>query len=459
MSGESERLKEQVELIREVFGYIDRFKNSTFVIKIDCAIIGHPYFPILVKDLVLLHRMGVRVVLVPGAKRRIDEILTQYGLPWKTVDGTRVSTEEQIPFIKMAAFDVANKVMTLLAENNTNAIIGNWVRARALGVREGVDFGHTGSVEKIKAELVLNVLDQGMIPIFPCIGWSLSGRPYNISSDELAVRLSQELGAQKLFFVVDFEGIHRSRYRVPEEINTAEGGQVSRMNLSEVEKFLQQNAGRREDPAVGLLYLARQACRGGVERVHIIDGRVEGVILKEIFSNLGFGTMVYANQYENIRPMERRDIPEVLRIMEPFVEREILVPRSEEQLERSLADFVVYEVDSTLHGCGALHPFPPGTGAAAGAGEIAGIAVNESYAQLGIGRKIVSYLLQRAAGARLRRVFALTTQTADWFAQLGFRPGGVEDLPPARRSTYNRRRNSRVLVYDLEEQPPSGPPT
>ncbi len=441
---DSERLKQQVDLIREVFGYIDRFKGNTFVIKIDYAIIGHPHFPILVKDLVLLHRMGIRIVLVPGAKQRIDEILTQYGIEWRAVGGIRISTEEQVPFIKMAAFDVANKVMTLLAENDTNAIIGNWVRARGLGVRDGIDFQQTGSVEKVKAGLVANVLDQGMIPIFPCIGWSLAGRPYNISSDELACRLSQELAAQKLFFVVDFEGLHRDHYQVPDEVGISEEGQVSRMTLTEVERFLQKNAGRKDDPALTLLELARQAGRGGVERVHIIDGRVEGVILKEIFSNLGFGTMVYADQYENLRPMERRDVAEVLRIMEPFVEREVLVPRTEEQLERALADFVVYEVDNTLHGCGALHPMSEATG------EIAAIAVTESYAQLGIGKKIVSYLLRRAAGARMRRVFVLTTQTADWFLQLGFRPGGVEDLPARRRETYNRRRNSRVLVYELE---------
>jgi amino-acid N-acetyltransferase len=448
---DGERLKEQVDLIREVFGYIDRFKNKTFVIKIEYDIISHPHFPILVKDLALLHRMGIRIVLVPGARQRIDEILCGYSIPWQTVAGTRISTPESIPFIKMAAFDVANRVMTLLTENNTNAIIGNWVRARSLGVRGGVDYQDSGSVEKIKTGLVVNVLDQGMIPIFPCIGWSISGKPYNISSNELAATLSQELAAEKLFFVVGFEGIHRSRYQVPEEIVPSEEGQISRMTLSEVERFLQLNPDREDDPAVELLRLARQACYGGVERVHIIDGRVEGVILKEIFSNLGFGTMVYANKYENIRPMERRDIPEVLRVMEPFVQREVLVSRTEEQLERVLADFVVYEVDNTIHGCGALHGMSPEMG------EIAGIAVDESFAQLGIGRKIVSYLLKRAAGAGLRRTFVLTTQTADWFLQMGFRPGEVADLPPARRGTYNRKRNSRVLLYNLTGEEEAGP--
>lgn len=446
---DSERLKEQVDLIREVFGYIDRFKGGIFVIKIDCDIIGHPHFPILVKDLVLLHRMGIRIVLVPGAKQRIDEILTQYGIEWQTADGVRISSEEQIPFIKMAAFDVANKVMTLLAENDTNAIIGNWVRARGLGVRDGTDFLQTGSVEKVKAGLVRNVLEQGLIPIFPCIGWSLSGRPYNISSDELACRLSQELGARKLFFVVDFEGLRRDRYQMPEEIGGGEEGQVSRLTVAEAERLLQRNVERRTEPPLLLLGLAVQAARGGVERVHVIDGRVEGVILKEIFSNLGFGTMVYADQYENLRPMERRDIPEVLRLMEPFVRREILVPRSEEQLERALSAFVVYEVDNTLHGCGALHVIPASGEKTPASGEIAAIAVNEGYAQLGIGKKIVTYLLRSAAEAGLRRVFALTTQTTDWFLQLGFRPGGLEDLPPTRRETYNRRRNSRILVYEL----------
>ena len=150
------KLAEQVELIRQVFGYVDQFKDKIFVIRIDGEIIMDPLFPVLVRDLALLHRVGIRIILVPSAHTRIDQILTKYGMDWDTVGGVRVSSAQAIPFIKMAAFDVSNRVMTLLAESRLDAVIGNWVRARAIGVRDGVDFQETGRVDKLKGDISLD---------------------------------------------------------------------------------------------------------------------------------------------------------------------------------------------------------------------------------------------------------------------------------------------------------------
>ena len=164
-----------------------------------------------------------------------------------------------------------------------------------------------------------------------------------------------------------------------------------------------------------------------MRRVHILNGSLEGDILKEIFSNRGSGTMIYANQHGNIRPMTASDIPEVLRVMQPFVERGALMARREEDLLEHCEDFAVYDVDGLVHACGALYRYPENQG------EIAGIAVDETYTGMGIGKKIVSYLLNRACSLKLDRVFALTTQTGDWFQQLGFRKAEVGDLPALRR--------------------------
>ncbi|MFW6251551.1 MAG: amino-acid N-acetyltransferase, partial [Alkalispirochaetaceae bacterium] len=183
-------IQEQVDLIREVFTYTHRFAGKTFVFHIDNKVIDTPLFAPLVKDLVLLHQAGIHVVLVPGARQRIDQVLTQYGLGWERIRGVRVATPEQIPFIKMAAFDVANTLLTTLSEHRTNAVLGNWVRARAIGVDGGVDFQHAGRVERVQLDLLRTVLQDGLIPIFPCIGWSGSGQPYNISSRELATSIS-----------------------------------------------------------------------------------------------------------------------------------------------------------------------------------------------------------------------------------------------------------------------------
>ncbi len=438
-------MKEQVDLIREAFGYIHRFQGKTFVIKIDYSIISHPIFPILVKDLVHLKKMGIRIVLIPGAKERIDEILSQYGITWKSEANIRISTPEAIPFIKMAAFDVANKIMTLLAENKINAVIGNWVRARSLGVRDGVDFQSTGTVEKIELNLIDKVLAEGLIPIFPCIGWSSTGNPYNISSNELAAILSRELQAAKLFFVTEFGGLNKKEYKIPDNITISEEGLLSRLNLHEAEEFLKLNTGDEQKSGLEVVALALTVCRGGVSRAHIVDGRIEGVILEEIFSNLGSGTMIYSNQYENIRPMEPGDTAQVLRLMQPFFEKGLLLLRSEQEMLADCGDYVLYEVDGTIHGCGALHIY------AQGQGEIAGIAVDNKYAHLGIGNKIVAFLLEKARRLSLTRIFALTTQASDWFLQLGFEQGEVNELPEKKRELYDRSRDSRILIYNFPE--------
>jgi len=160
-------LKEQVEIIRQAFGYINQFKGQTFVIKLESSLISHPLFPLLVRDVVLLHRMGINVILVPGARDRINEVLKKYAIRCKTVNGVRVSPPEAIPLIKMAAFDVTNKIMTMLAENGANGVIGNWVRAKSIGVRNGIDFQSSGIVEKVQVDIVNKVLTEGIIPIFP----------------------------------------------------------------------------------------------------------------------------------------------------------------------------------------------------------------------------------------------------------------------------------------------------
>jgi amino-acid N-acetyltransferase len=441
---ESHKLQEQVELIREVFEYIHRFQGKTFVIKIDCSLMDRPFFPLLLRDLVLLHRQGIRIVLVPGAKQRIDEILSRYAVRWETVGGVRVTTAEAIPFVKMAAFDVSNRLMTQLAANSADGVIGNWVKARSLGVRKGLDYQHTGSVERIEVDIVRKVLAEGLVPILPNIGWNAAGTPYNVSSNELACVVGRTLAAEKLFFISDHRGVIGGQYKLPRGTPVSDEGVVTHLSVAEAQKLLEKNPAG--DPMLELVQLACLACQGGVSRVHIVNGEIEGVVLKEIFSSVGCGTMVYANEHENVRPMRRADIPEVLSLMRPFIEKEVLVERREEDLAGRLGDFVVYEVDGLIHACGALHR----SGEDPQRAEVAAVAVDETYAGFGVGRRIVSYLLERARELGLRQAYVLTTQTADWFVQFGFREGGVEDLPEDRRRQYDRQRNSRVLLLDLK---------
>jgi amino-acid N-acetyltransferase len=440
--------REQVDLIREVFYYQNRFDGKTIVLKIDYPILNAPHFPQLLKDLAMLRATGIEIILVPGAREWIDAVLKEYDTESAYVDGIRIATQDSIPFIRMAAFDVANRLMTLLTAFQANAVIGNFVRARGIGVIDGVDFQNSGRVDKILNEPLQQILDQGMIPIFPCIGWNAAGKPYNLSSDDIAVAVAEALQAEKLFFVTDSDGVMETRFKLPAGLVKNSDGLVARLSLEEAEEVLRLNAGN-PDPDLKYLALALTACRKGTERAHVVDGRLEGAILREIFSNLGIGTMIYGNNdYESIRPMRADDIGDVLRLMEPLVREGILVTRSEDELTARHGDFVVYSIDDVVHACGALHDYGEGQG------EIAAIATNPVYSHLSMGRKIVSYLVEKAARIGMTRVFVLTTRTIDWFEQLGFVEADFASLPARKGETYNHARKSRIFALDLKDRKP-----
>jgi len=439
--------REQVDLIREVFYYQNRFDGKTIVLKIDYPILNEPHFPQLLKDLAMLRATGIEILLIPGAREWIDAVLKEYDIESEYKDGIRIATQDSIPFIRMAAFDVANRLMTLLTAFQANAVIGNFIRARGIGVVNGVDYQNSGRVEKILKEPLQQILDQGMIPIFPCIGWNAAGKPYNLASDDIAMAVAEALQAEKLFFVTDSDGFMDTRFTLPPGLVKNSDGRVARLSLEEAEEVLRLNSSN-PDPDLKYLALALAACRKGTERAHVVDGRMEGAILREIFSNLGIGTMVYGNDYESIRPMKAEDIGDVLRLMQPLVEEGILINRSENDLMNRQADFVVYSIDDVVHACGALHDFGEGQG------EIAAIATNPVYKHLSMGRKIVSYLVVKAATLGMTRVFALTTQTVDWFEHLGFVETNLDSLPGKKRSMYNHARKSRILALELKDRKP-----
>jgi amino-acid N-acetyltransferase len=435
---------DQVDTIRTAFSYINRFQGHTFVIKIASSLFPHALFPLLIKDISLLHKMGIRIVLIPGARERINEILATYNINCQTADNIRITPEEAMPFVKMAAFDVSNKLMTLLAENDTSAIIGNWVKARSMGVINGIDYQSSGTVEKVKTELVEKMLQEGLIPIFPNIGWSATGRPYNISSNELSFTVSKDLKATKLFFITDFGGISSEGFNVPEGLYINSDKHITQFTVPQARAFFDLNKEKVKTKEYELLNIAYNACINGVNRVHIIDGSIEGMLLKEIFSNRGLGTMIYNNPYENIRAARYSDISDIIRVMQPAIAEKILIPRTPEGIEEKINDYIIYEVDGTPHACGALHIYNNGQG------EIAAIAVDKTYTNLGIGNKIVDFLLDKATKLNLKQVFVLTTQTADWFLQCGFEKGTISDLPEEKQKQYNRERNSLIFIYPLD---------
>ncbi len=417
--------------MRELFSYVERFRNDRFVVKIDDGIVRHDAFDSFVEDLAHVARVGVRLLLVAGARGRIEEILARYGMSGELIDGTRISPPAAMPLIEMAAFDVATKIMTRVTGYGIDAVIGNWVRARTLGVVNGVDYLNTGEVDRIELRHVERLLDDGVVPIFPCIGWNRRGEPYNISSDRLAGDLAVAVGATKLLFCL------AGPTRLPD-----------RITADEAEALSARPAETPTDPKTDasesvLLEVSARVCRAGVDRVQIIDGTTDGMLLREVFTNIGAGTMIYASEYASIRPFRPSDATAVLRIMQPAIRNGRLLPRSVADIESCADRLVVYTIDGTVHGVAGFASIGEHEG------EVFALAVDDAVADLGVGKELVEYLLDRAQKEGFARVFALTTQAYDWFLRWGFRGATVADLPPSRRKSYDCTRNSRILVREL----------
>lgn len=442
--------------IRDVIRYIQRFKNALIVIYLDDDVIASPLFSGHISDISLIHEAGFQVLIVPGARRRIDEVLATSHIGSYFLDGFRVTEENAMPFIKMASFDVSNTVMTALAKDHITGVIGNWVRARGIGIVDGKDFGTAGVVDNLETSAIRSVLEQGFIPIFPSIGWSASGKPYNISSLTLATEIASRLSADKLFFVMMDTKISSDNFIIPEGIGVSPDGTVPALNLEELVKFKKANSAKKNtatspssspsscnNKIMQLLSLSEKACTEGVSRAHIINGAIDGALPCEIFSDLGSGTMIYASNYGGIRAMERDDITAVLSLMRPFVESGNLLPRTEEQLYQSLSDFIVYELDGGIRACAALHVYDKEQA------EIAAVTVDDSFAKLGIGYKLIAYLLDRAKKIKSKSVFVLTTKTADWFEKFGFVPDDISSLPEKRRAIWDKKRASKVYRLKL----------
>ena len=415
------------------------------IFKIDFPVTEHPLFPSMVKDLALLSQTGFRVVIVPGAKESIDVILDEYAISSHYKGSSRITSEEAMPFVQMAAFHSATRFMTGFSGSRVDAVIGNFVRARGIGVIDGTDMKHTGTVDKFYMDSIRRVLELGMVPILPCIGWSSSGKPYNVPSDEIALSAASSLGAGKLFIISLSGGVKKDIHHIPDGILTGKSGRIIRLTPQEAVRVLASNTSGKtqDDKALAELSLAVQASKAGVGRVHIIDGEEEGAVLKELFSNLGAGTMVYADEYESIRGIKSREIPDVLRLMEPLMQQGILIRRKAEDIQNKKEDYAVFVIDGQIRACGALHDWGEAQG------EIAAIATDPAYADMGLGRSIVRYLIDKAKKQDFKRVFALTTRSQDWFESLSFRESSQESLPEKKRRLYDHNRNSKVFALNL----------
>ena len=430
-------LKTRADNIRDVIRYIKRFNKALLVVKFDDKVIDSPLFFEHSRDLALLANTGIKLILIAGATNNINKILESNGETWSFQGETRITRKSAINLIKMAAFETASKLMNALSAEKITGVMGNWVSAREKGIINGIDFGSAGKIHKITAQDIYPVLEQGIVPVFPCIGWSTNGTAYNVSSSELTLEISKSLKADKIFFISMPEETEKQKLLQTLSIQ----GHTS-VSAGHLEKLLERLP---EPEKKGTFYKflidALETCKQGVKRVHLLDGTKEGVIPCEIFSESGSGGfMVFGNNYGEFRQAVKEDIPALFSLMTPFVKEGILLPRTQEQLEENINNYTVFDVDGEIRASAALINYPE-----QGLQEIAALAVEKKYRSLGTGNALVHHLIKKAKEAGAKGVFILTTQTTDWFSSLGFEDGSLDFLPEARRKLWTKERNSKVM--------------
>jgi len=333
-----------------------------------------------------------------------------------------------------AANRITHEILSGLSANDLGAATTNAVITVPLGIIHGVDHQFTGRVERIDTELLGPLLNQGIVPVVSPIGFSAEGKAYRVNSDSVAVAVAVALNAAKLIFITSQDGLQYS------------GQLVRHMVVTDLQKLLQSGGGGFSPEMVSKASHAAAACAAGVPRAHIVDGREDEALLAEVFSNEGIGTLIYANEYEQIRPARKKDIRAIQQLTKKAVEAEELIRRTRSEIETNLSDYYIFEIDKNPVACVALHVY-----AEQQKGELASLYVDPSHEHQGIGRKLMRFVEDKARESGLSALIALSTQAFTYFElKGGFVEGAPDDLPPARREKYDQsRRNSRVLVKKL----------
>ena len=440
MTTPNTKLKTQnfVNWFRAAAPYIHAFGGRTFVIAFGGEVVSEGGFYALAHDVNLLNALDVRIVLVHGARPQIETELKERGATIQYVDGLRVTDADALACVKEAAGAVRVEIEALLSMGLPNSPMagadirvasGNFVTAKPLGVRNGVDLQHTGAVRKIDAVAIQRRLDQNEIVLLSPIGYSPTGEVFNLTVEDVATHAAIALKAQKLIFMMDAPGVTDAKGRLLKELtahNAAKLVKVARALPLDVAFFLP---------------CAVQACQSGVARAHLISRHVDGAILQELFTRDGIGTMVTPEPVESLRQATIEDVGGVLSLIEPLEEQGVLVRRSRELLEMEIERFFILEHDGITIGCAALYPF-----AEEKAGELGCLAVHPDYRDAGRGAVLLDYVEAVARKKKWKRLFVLTTQTAHWFVERGFSEERVEALPQQKKALYNYQRKSKVFV-------------
>ena len=439
-----ERKTELVEGFRHSVPYINTHRGKTFVIMLGGEAIEHENFSSIVNDIGLLHSLGIRLVVVYGARPQIDANLAAHHHEPLYHKNIRVTDAKTLELVKQAAgtlqLDITARLSMSL--NNTplqgahiNVVSGNFIIAQPLGVDDGVDYCHSGRIRRIDEDAIHRQLDSGAIVLMGPVAVSVTGESFNLTSEEVATQLAIKLKAEKMIGFCSSQGVTND-----------DGDIVSELfpNEAQARVEAQEEKGDYNSGTVRFLRGAVKACRSGVRRCHLISYQEDGALLQELFSRDGIGTQIVMESAEQIRRATINDIGGILELIRPLEHQGILVRRSREQLEMEIDKFTIIQRDNTTIACAALYPFPEEK-----IGEMACVAVHPDYRSSSRGEVLLERIAAQAKQSGLSKLFVLTTRSIHWFQERGFTPVDIDLLPESKKQLYNYQRKSKVLMADL----------
>ncbi|APX91956.1 amino-acid N-acetyltransferase [Halomonas sp. 1513] len=429
-----------VDWFRNSSPYINAHRGRTFVILIEGEAMAQGRGEQLIQDLALLHTLGVRLVVVFGIRPQVNAALEAAGVTPTRHDGRwiadaaimacveRVAAEQRLWLEARLSLGLPN---TPLHGVELTAVSGNLVMAKPLGVREGVDYDHSGEVRRVRASAVQALLEQGALVLLPPLGFSSTGEVFDLDASEVAQQAAVALKADKLILLGEADGLHDESGALQRQLTPGEAEPLRHRSPpgSELDRHLAAACG---------------AARFGVARTHLLSWHDHDALLGELFTRDGVGTMITQHRYEQLRAAQLGDIAGLLELLEPLERRGMLVARSRERLEHEIDDYLVIERDGMIIGCAALHAFPEAEMA-----ELACVAVHDDYRRGARGGLLLAETERRARRQGLTSLFALTTHTTHWFFEHGFHLAELSELPNLKRDAYNHARKSKILLKQL----------
>jgi amino-acid N-acetyltransferase len=439
-----ERTTKLVDGLRHSVPYINAHHGKTFVILLTGAVLKSNNYSSIISDIGLLYSLGIKLVIVNGARNQIDESLKNHNITPKYYKNTRITDAITLDIIKQVTGSLQLNITASLSMslNNTplqgahiSVVSGNFVIAQPLGVDDGVDYCHTGKIRRINNEAIAEQLDRGSIVLLGPVGVSVTGESFNLASEDVATEVAIRLKADKLIGFCAEQGVLDENGRVITDLYPVDADNY-------VNKKEQQ--GKPLSSEARFLRAASKACRSGVRRSHLVSYLVDGSILQELFSRDGIGTQVAMEHSEQVRLATINDIGGILELIRPLEEQGILVKRSREQLEMEIDKFTIIERDNMTIGCAALYSYPEEK-----MGEMACVAIHPDYRNSSRGDDLIEKLTEKAIQLGLEKIFVLTTRSIHWFREKGFNPAEVDDLPIKKKKLYNYQRNSKILMLDI----------